>query len=147
MNDCILELLGDSENPLHPNLFGCKICGRKLESARTDPSFLHRPCPAQPIADDWKPTLPPLVKRLKNFTLAAIAHELAGSPTCTQEQIDERHRACLACELFLPNAENPEIGHCTHESCGCPVIRMEKYVSKLAWADQECPLGKWPKLI
>lgn len=92
------------------------------------------------------PILPPLHKRLANFTRAAIEHAKAGSPTCTQEQIDERHGICMACDIYLPSVDNPAIGNCTHSSCGCPVTRLDKFVSKLAWADQECPLGKWPAI-
>ncbi|HTM54977.1 MAG TPA: hypothetical protein VL175_13170 [Pirellulales bacterium] len=41
--------------------------------------------------------------------------------------------------------KNPDIGACSQ--CGCPANdRLPKFVSKLAWADQECPVGKWPKL-
>lgn len=71
---------------------------------------------------------------------------MSGAPTCTLEQIDERDSICRGCEIYQPDPETPEIGACTHSSCGCPVTRKDKFVSKLAWADQECPLGKWPAL-
>lgn len=31
--------------------------------------------------------------------------------------------------------------------CGCNVNRKKVFLNKLAWADQECPLGKWGKEI
>lgn len=106
-------------------------------------------------ARDWRlncagvpitPPPPPLFKRLKNFTVAAIGHALDGFPTCTQDEIDARFAVCRACELYRPNSENPDVGLCTHTDCGCPVTREDKYVSKLGWREDGCPLGKWAKL-
>lgn len=97
-------------------------------------------------ASERPPKIPPLHRRLKNFSTALIAHELAGSPTCTQEQVDARHSICIGCEIYLPDKDNPAIGHCCHETCGCPITQLGRYVSKLAWADQACPLGKWPAI-
>ena len=52
------------------------------------------------------------------------------------DEIIRRHDICLACEHLKDNA-------CS--LCGCPVSRVAGYVSKLSWADQECPAGKWGK--
>jgi hypothetical protein len=30
--------------------------------------------------------------------------------------------------------------------CGCAISKKSKFLNKLAWADQECPAGKWPKI-
>jgi hypothetical protein len=27
--------------------------------------------------------------------------------------------------------------------CGCPVVREKAFVSKLSWAGEKCPVGKW----
>lgn len=103
----------------------------------------------EPIKLGERPKLqmPSPLKRIANFTVASIGHLLKGSPNCTQEEIDERHKICLACPLFLVDKQNPEIGHCTHESCGCPITRIDKFVTKLGWWDAKCPLGKWRKLL
>ena len=97
---------------------------------------------------DWRKNcrvaskLPPMRERLANFTLAAIRHATSGMPTCTDEQIAERISVCRGCDKFLPEPSNPEIGACTE--CGCPVSdQLSKFVSKIAWADQRCPLEKW----
>lgn len=91
------------------------------------------------------PAIPPLRKRLLNFTAAAIGHAIAGFPSCTDDQIQERLTICRACEHFIPDQKKPDIGGCSQ--CGCPASdRLPKFVSKLAWADQECPVGKWPKI-
>ena len=79
-------------------------------------------------------TAPARVRQIFNFTKAAIAHALRGSPTCSQLQIDERLAVCLECEDFTGR-------HCRH--CGCKCSDVVKYLNKLAWADQECPIGKW----
>lgn len=103
-----------------------------------------RPVPSElPIVT---PPLPPLYKRLANFSVAAISHVLAGMPTCTQEQIDVRLGACQACPLFKPSKSDPDKGVCTHSSCGCTAGREAKFLNKLAWSDQQCPLGKWPAI-
>jgi hypothetical protein len=31
--------------------------------------------------------------------------------------------------------------------CGCNLSKKKVFLNKLAWADQECPLGKWKKEI
>jgi hypothetical protein len=72
----------------------------------------------------------------KNFASAAAQHIAAGMPICDDAEIIRRHDICLACEHLKDNA-------C--QLCGCPVQRAAGYVSKLSWADQECPAGKWGK--
>lgn len=99
-----------------------------------------------PLVAPAPPKVPPLYKRLANFTVAAIAHELRGAPTCSQEQIDQRLAICQACPLFKPSQDDRSKGVCTHEKCGCSAGREAKYLNKLAWADQQCPLGNWPSL-
>jgi hypothetical protein len=31
--------------------------------------------------------------------------------------------------------------------CGCAISNKKIFLNKLAWADQECPIGKWKKLV
>lgn len=76
------------------------------------------------------------LKKVKNFAVAAASHVAAGMPMASDEEIIRRHDICLSCEFLQNNA-------CT--KCGCPVARERGYVSKLSWADQECPIGKWGK--
>lgn len=118
----------------NPNLI-CSTCGFDVKTIGGDATW-KRNCPG-----------PPLFKRIKNFTIAAISHALAIAPTCTQGEIDQRFSACKGCELFRPDSDNADLGVCAHSSCGCPVTREDRFVSKLGWRDQDCPLGKWPKLI
>ena len=88
--------------------------------------------PAYPRA---KPaTGPSLLQKAANFATSAAAHVAAGMPQATQEQIDARFAICQACELFDGRA-------CT--KCGCPIVREQAFVSKLSWANERCPVGKW----
>ena len=81
-----------------------------------------------------KAALPSLVRQAANFATSAAAHVAAGMPRCTQEQIDARYAICQTCQHFDGRA-------CT--KCGCPVVREKAFVSKLAWANERCPAGKW----
>jgi len=73
----------------------------------------------------------------RNFAAAAAGHIAAGMPMASDEEIIRRHDICLGCEHLQDNA-------CTQ--CGCPISRVRGYVSKLSWADSECPAGKWGKV-
>ena len=77
---------------------------------------------------------PSLLTKAANFAAAAARHVAAGMPQASQEQIDQRFAICRACELFDGKA-------CT--KCGCPVVREKQFVSKLSWANERCPVGKW----
>ena len=79
---------------------------------------------------------PGFLDKLRNFAAAAAGHVAAGMPMASDEEIIRRHDICLACEHLVDDA-------CTQ--CGCPVARVRGYVSKLSWADSECPVGKWGK--
>ena len=77
---------------------------------------------------------PSLLQKAKNFATSAAAHVAAGMPQCSQEQIDARFAICQQCEHFDGRA-------C--RQCGCPVVREKQFVSKLSWANEKCPVGKW----
>jgi hypothetical protein len=79
---------------------------------------------------------PGFFTKVRNFATAAAGHVAAGMPMASDEEIGRRHDICLGCDFLQDNA-------CTQ--CGCPVARVRGYVSKLSWADSECPVGKWGK--
>jgi len=116
--------------------YECKNCGTRVavqDSIGSPPMFpckksLHRSSESE-ISFSQK---------IKNFAGAAINHLKTGMPTCTEEQIIKRHDICMTCEFFKEDT-------CT--KCGCPLFRNKMFASKLAWADQECPVGKWKKEI
>jgi hypothetical protein len=96
-------------------------------------SRLPEPPPA-PADEMPARTAPGFLEKLRNFATAAAGHVAAGMPMASDEEIIRRHDICLQCEHLQNNA-------CTQ--CGCPVARVRGYVSKLSWADQSCPAGKW----
>ena len=98
-------------------------------------SRLPEPPPA-PAEEMPTRTAPGFLEKLRNFAAAAAGHVAAGMPMASDEEIIRRHDICLQCEHLQDNA-------CTQ--CGCLVARVRGFVSKLSWADQECPVGKWGK--
>jgi hypothetical protein len=81
-----------------------------------------------------KATPPSLLQRAANFATSAARHVAAGMPHATQQHIDARFAICQGCEHFDGRA-------C--RLCGCPVVREQQFVSKLSWANEKCPAGKW----
>lgn len=75
-----------------------------------------------------------LPQKAANFAKSAAKHLAAGMPRCTDEQVAERFAICQGCEHFDGKA-------C--RQCGCSVVRERKFVSKLSWANESCPVGKW----
>lgn len=78
--------------------------------------------------------------RLKTFLKSLLFHVQAGLPKSSKAQIQERYSICIACEKY-----NKERSECT--VCGCAISNKSIFLNKLAWADQECPIGKWKKLF
>lgn len=77
---------------------------------------------------------PSFFQKAVNFAAAAAKHVAAGAPMASDEEIARRFAICQGCEFFDGKA-------CA--KCGCPVNRERAYLSKLSWADQSCPVGKW----
>ena len=90
----------------------------------------------QPAPDLTRHDAPSFLAKVRNFASAAVWHVAAGMPIASDAEIIRRHDICLTCEHLVNDACN---------LCGCPVARAAGYVSKLSWADQECPAGKWGK--
>jgi len=122
--------------------FVCTQCGYKN---RTKFKEARRVCDVSPAVEP-KPELKPpsLLQRIINFTAAATQHAIAGNPVVTEEVLQERLKICQGCELFKRN-QNEVGGVCTHENCGCNIKDNLTYLNKIAWADQQCPIGKWGK--
>jgi hypothetical protein len=99
------------------------------------PGFVPPPKPApQPPALAREADPVSWLQKARNFAVATAKHIAAGMPTASDEVILERWSICQGCEFLKNDA-------CS--KCGCPVARDRKFVSKLAWADQSCPVGKW----
>lgn len=114
-------------------IYECKNCGNRIavyDDYSDPPVFL---CKNSLKRQDAATELE-FVQKIKNFGKSVVNHALKGFPTCTEEQIVRRHNICMSCEYMKDN---------TCSKCGCPLIRNKVYVSKLAWADESCPIGKW----
>ncbi len=75
-----------------------------------------------------------LAQKAANFAASAAKHVAAGMPRATDEQVAERFAICQGCEHYDGKA-------C--RKCGCPVVRERQFISKLSWAGESCPVGKW----
>jgi hypothetical protein len=78
--------------------------------------------------------MPSLAQKAANVARSATRHVAAGMPQATDDQVAERYTICQGCEHFDGRA-------C--RQCGCPVVRERKFLSKLSWAGESCPVGKW----
>lgn len=86
--------------------------------------------------DSW--TGPSFGRRVANYAAAQVAHALAGRRKLTKQQSDARLAICRGCELYS-DGEGRLPAICKHPRCGC---HLE---TKATWAEQQCPIGKWPK--
>jgi hypothetical protein len=116
----------------------CRQRGYSLDDARAcivsqdgDRITVDETHPAYPAKA--KPGLS-LPQKVANFARSAARHVAAGMPRATDEQVAERFAICQGCEHFDGRA-------C--RQCGCPVVRERQFVSKLSWAGESCPVGKW----
>jgi hypothetical protein len=75
-----------------------------------------------------------LLQKVKNFAASAARHIAAGAPQASEEEVARRFAICEGCEHYDGKA-------C--RKCGCPVVREKKFLSKLSWANESCPVGKW----
>lgn len=77
--------------------------------------------------------------RILTFIKSLIFHIYSGLPKSTQEEINARYNICLSCDSF-----DNKNSQCLE--CGCNISNKSIFLNKLAWADQKCPLDKWPRI-
>lgn len=77
---------------------------------------------------------PSLLQKAKNLAVSAAGHVAAGMPQASDEEIARRFAICQQCEQFDGAA-------C--RKCGCGISRERRFFSKLSWAAEKCPIGKW----
>jgi hypothetical protein len=82
---------------------------------------------------------PTLAQKAANLTKATVRHIADGGRQCTDEEIAARYAICQACPLLVD-------AHCTHKNCGCGISPKRSMVSKLTWASESCPVGKWSSI-
>lgn len=115
--------------------------GDTITVDETHPAYPAKPKPGfvpvkPPSPDLTRTDAPSFLAKVRNFAVASAKHVAAGMPMASDAEILRRHDICQGCDFFKDNA-------C--QKCGCPISRAKKYVSKLSWADSECPVGKWGK--
>lgn len=111
--------------------------------AKRDGVYVCLAC-LRPVSDQARPHLglcgctgaTPAQKAV-NFAKSAARHVAAGLPQASEEEVARRFAICQGCEHYDGRA-------C--KQCGCPVVRERKFLSKLSWAGESCPIGKWGKL-
>jgi hypothetical protein len=119
------------------DLFVCTKCGYVTEIAHAKRNCVKI---SQPQYD----RAPNLLRKIGNFSHALGGHLYKGMPTVSQSELDERLKICQECPLL--RKEGLVGGVCTHENCGCNIKDEVTFLNKIAWADQECPIGKWGKI-
>lgn len=87
--------------------------------------------PTGPSPQAGMPALPPLSQQAMNFVSAATRHLSLGSPKVPTDEEARRHDICKTCDRY-------RVADDRCSECGCFLLG-----SKVAWADQVCPIGKW----
>lgn len=77
--------------------------------------------------------------RLRTFLKSLFWHIHSGLPKSSQEIINYRYNICTSC-----NSYDEVNSQCLE--CGCNLSNKKRFLNKLAWADQQCPIGKWTKV-
>lgn len=106
----------------------CRYCPRLAP-----PGGWHRAL-GVPMAEDIEAAMessPSLGQKVANFATAVTEHVVAGFRTLPREDTEVRLAVCRSCPQFQGR---------TCKLCGCNMH------IKASWAEQDCPLGKWPKL-
>ena len=96
--------------------------------------------PVRSITQLQEHPMPGLVRRAGNFARAAVNHAKNGA-TASTEVIQQRWEKCNLCESLVRTDQHS--GKCSKVECGCYLADDERVPNKLAWAEQECPLGEW----
>ena len=104
----------------------CRVCGRVVASSSARIAARCRLSKSGSAAT--------LLTKAKNFAVSAGRHLAAGAPQASEEEVARRFAICETCEHFDGRA-------C--KKCGCPVVREKQFLSKLSWAGESCPVGKW----
>ncbi len=116
------------------NNYKCSDCGLTMYSADGSPPVF--------VCNNKLPrnenNIPSFIEKMKNFARASVDHVKSGAKLASDSTIQNRYNECLRCEFFIKES-------CS--KCGCPIFAHKKYISKLSWAEQSCPVGKWGREI
>lgn len=104
-------------------------CHKKIQNSVLEIDSKYRP---EPIKVVYKQ--PNIFIKTYNFLKASVKHILSGARRTSTTERNKRYAICQSCEFFDGSA-------CMQ--CGCPISRQARFISKLDWSDQHCPINKW----
>ena len=107
--------------------------GLRLAAARDVGDFRTRLLEYLRMSVDFLQPLAGVPVEAARFAAAWALHVAGGMRTVAQPEYQRRLAVCAACEHFHDN-------HCL--ACGCRLAG--DVVAKARWADEQCPLAKWP---
>lgn len=111
--------------------FICKNCGMFIKTLDGLPPVF--PCKKNTVRLKNETDVS-FAQKIKNFAKAVASHASTGMKLASDETILKRYNICESCDFF-------DNGSCSQ--CGCPIYKHKKFVSKLSWAEQSCPVSKW----
>lgn len=88
----------------------------------------------QELKRRFRPDAPTFLRKVQNFAGSVVSHVKAGMPRASEEEVARRFAICQTCPFLVDQ---------TCVKCGCPVIREKRFISKLSWANENCPVGHW----
>lgn len=118
---CVFQATDD------PQVHSCARCGFVAAPTAFPPEKLRREC--QILAAT--PRTPSLVERIRGYRGARERWIAAGRPVRNDEEMARLHAICQACEYF---------SGASCKLCGCAVHPSRKWINKLRWATEHCPL-------
>lgn len=82
--------------------------------------------------------MPSLASQGIHFAGALVKWVASGRPTRSEEEINALLEICQGCEFYEPEKE-------VCLKCGCCNGKPDKgkWLNKVAWATEKCPVGKW----
>lgn len=127
--DYLLEATREHEGVRRRYCWKCSRCGHRVATHEPEPPVskcqeLHRPGLAE----------------VGSFALSLFKLAAHGG-MATGATVEKRLRICQQCDKFRPKQNRCNV-------CGCKVNDksgnwLKNLTNKLAYPDQECPLGKW----
>ena len=82
------------------------------------------------------------LSRLARFARAEWDWAAAGFRTASEQEIDKRYLLCRSCEEYVPDKKTSGLtGECG--ICECRIVADQIHLSKIARANETCPLLKW----
>ena len=111
----------------------CEVCGLSVPGMTKDDLPLYHDCDQVKLRlESESQQSPELLQRVANFFKATGEHLVSGAKICSDDEIARRIEVCRSCDRF-----DKLRSWCT--VCGCPISESQRFLSKLAWAEQSCP--------